>query len=63
MVLCFRFEMKIAIITHTDILVVAEQSLHRVKEFSASHSVLPEKNLRVHKKLRGNGARIADLRQ
>ena len=39
---------------------IAEQCLHRVKAFSASHTALPASRLGVHKKLGGDAAGTAD---
>lgn len=40
--------------------VVAEQGLHRVKNFSASCAALPARRLGMHQKLGGDTARTAD---
>lgn len=44
MMLYFRFLLKIAVITNQS--VVVEQALHRVKNFSTSHAVLPVRSWR-----------------
>lgn len=46
--------------TNTDVLVIADQSLHWVKDFSISHPTPPVRRLGVHKRLRGDRARTAD---
>lgn len=48
----FQFRMKITLITH--VLVVAEQCLHQVKDFPASHTALPVRRLGLHQKLGGD---------
>ena len=42
------------------VLVTAEQCLHRVKAFSASHTTPPASRLGVHEKLGGDTAGTAD---
>jgi len=42
------------------VLVIAEQFLHSVKAFSASHPLSPARRLGVHKKLGGDTAGTAD---
>lgn len=39
---------------YRDVLALAEQSLHRVKAFGASHPTPPEAGLGLHKELGGN---------
>jgi len=42
------------------IFVLAEQCLHRVNPFSASHTTSPARRLGVHENLGGDTARTAD---
>ena len=51
--------MKIALITHT-VLIVAEKCLYRVKGISAFHAVLTERWLEVQENLEGVTARTAE---
>jgi len=44
---------------HTDVLAVAEQCLHRIKGFSASHAALSPQRPEAHKELREDTARAA----
>lgn len=56
MVICLWFVMKSVLVKH-QCLVVAEQCLHRAKDFSVSHAALPTRRLGMHKKLGGVTAR------
>ena len=58
-VLCFGFSLRRTLITQ-DVLVTAEQCLHKVRAFSAPHTTPPVSRLEVHKKLGGDMARTAD---
>lgn len=42
------------------VLALAEQSLHRVKAFSAPHTTRSESRLEVHKRLRRDTAKTTD---
>ena len=57
--LCFGFVLETGLIIQ-GCLVIAEQCLHRVKAFSASHPTPPASRLGVHKKLGGDTAGTAD---
>jgi len=57
---CFGFVTKKVSIT-SGVLVAAEECLHSVKTFSASHTALPASKLWVHKKVGGDTAGTADL--
>ena len=57
--LCFGFVLETALIIQGG-LVTAEQCLHRVKAFSASHTTPPASRLGVHKKLGGDTVGTAD---
>jgi len=59
MEVCFRFVLKIALITQR-CFVTAEHCLHSVKVFSAPHTILPASGMGVHKKFRGDTAGAAD---
>lgn len=43
MMLCFRFSMRI-MLKHTDVLIVAEQHLHRAKDVLVSAAALPKRS-------------------
>ena len=55
----FGFMLKTVLITQ-GCFSYAEQSLHRVKAFSASHPTPPARRLGVHKELGGDTAGTAD---
>ena len=56
--LCFGFVLETVLIIQ--VFVTAEQRLHRVKAFAASHPTPPASRLGVHKKLGGDTAGTAD---
>lgn len=57
----FRSQGENVVITQIDVLAVAGQCSHRTKDFPASYTALPAGRQGVHRELRGDTARAAEV--